>query len=736
MEPTTTLSNDVMPTFTYESVRTLDFQGIIIEENKNIQNSSSSDPFQRKLREKVFLAEVAFVDKLEKEKQFRVSEVYLGADILSDDDINTLRKQRTELAHHKQISELSKQRQRKITEIYSSNDKLVHAGASIDTSNRIQQIFGQSLTFDVNRNDIWNKRNHTLQLFIALVSKWIIRNRMNKIKEKPVKFLLANRLTSKEAVKAYVEEDHRRFCQQQQYSQSQQSGFGNNPLESPSNKEESEDKMSMDDNYTIHNDIITSYQNRNENIDSIQTPKSMAELVLAAFPKGYPNPKMYTKSVNGTAPSSSSSSSSSSVTTTRSDIDEMIEREIQSHMDKHVTIKQSKLLSPQKHLSILQKGLSSSRHSLPVKQKHHRRQSNFGMILNNHNEDDIEEVELTLPPLGLFHSAVSSSSSAASSVVRLNANTESPSKQKDRDHSIQRDDQSQCRQSCDNHITIEELLMETDQSASTTTTNKSSSVISKSKRKESVQPHHSIHLHLQSHQRRQNQSSEYVDTSFTTPSWLLSDDDWSTSCCKSNELNYMIPSSEYRSYIPEPYRCEMDDDWILRPQHDTMIYDDITSLKTDLLETSCFLSTNLYLFDGKDQRSQDITTIPSYDILSSINTTLSYHNRSDEDRHVSGLTMYHNDHKRSLFSRDQDLIKSRHHNQTIEYLQTKQDPNDYLTESESDDDELYGTTRPTNDTVRSILYSFDIQSITSPTATTSNPIKSSNTPKVTASTKK
>jgi hypothetical protein len=65
----------------YENNSTLTMHNVLAEESKFIEESSSSssgDPFQRKLREKVFLAEVAVTDKIEKEKTFRASEVYLG----------------------------------------------------------------------------------------------------------------------------------------------------------------------------------------------------------------------------------------------------------------------------------------------------------------------------------------------------------------------------------------------------------------------------------------------------------------------------------------------------------------------------------------------------------------------------------------------------------------------------------------------------------------------------------
>lgn len=65
----------------------------------------------------------------------------------------------------------------------------------------------------------------------------------------------------------------------------------------------------------------------------------------------------------------------------------------------------------------------------------------------------------------------------------------------------------------------------------------------------------------------------------------------------------------------------------------------------------------------------------------------------DHDRHVSGLNCYEFDHYRGLYDHDDD----------IKPLQYRQDPEDHLTDSESDEDDAYNLPKPTISHIRKIL---------------------------------
>ena len=65
----------------------------------------------------------------------------------------------------------------------------------------------------------------------------------------------------------------------------------------------------------------------------------------------------------------------------------------------------------------------------------------------------------------------------------------------------------------------------------------------------------------------------------------------------------------------------------------------------------------------------------------------------DNDRHASGLTCYAVDHLRAPLERDKE----------IRSLQIKQDKHDYLTDSESDNEDGYGDFKPTMARVKKLL---------------------------------
>ena len=77
----------------------LDRMGVLAEEKMNV--AGDGDPFQRQLRELAFLADVDEVEKQETDKEFRVSEEYLGAVLLSDEDVEVIERQRQLMALRK-----------------------------------------------------------------------------------------------------------------------------------------------------------------------------------------------------------------------------------------------------------------------------------------------------------------------------------------------------------------------------------------------------------------------------------------------------------------------------------------------------------------------------------------------------------------------------------------------------------------------------------------------------------
>ena len=150
----------------------LDLRSILADDRLNL---SEGDAFKRQLREMAFLADVEDVQKLEVEKSFRVSEVYLGSPHLTQEDIETVLLQREEAALFKKRSEWMSVQERMKTELYAPYAE-VRAGAPLDVSQTCQGTLTPH--FDANRNDIWAKRMNTLRKFMSLVGRWIMRRRI------------------------------------------------------------------------------------------------------------------------------------------------------------------------------------------------------------------------------------------------------------------------------------------------------------------------------------------------------------------------------------------------------------------------------------------------------------------------------------------------------------------------------------------------------------------------------
>jgi len=178
----------------------LDLRGILAEERLN---SSEGDPFKRQLREMAFLADVDDVDKLEIEKGFRVSEDYVGSALLSSKDVSVVFRQRRLALLHKKRSEWRHLQGRDQTALFSPTHPLVKAGAAAETA-RVLLSTAQP-HFDANRNDVWAKRLNTLRRFVALVSQWLIRRRVQERMGKVLKLFHENGCFTREQVRAFVE---------------------------------------------------------------------------------------------------------------------------------------------------------------------------------------------------------------------------------------------------------------------------------------------------------------------------------------------------------------------------------------------------------------------------------------------------------------------------------------------------------------------------------------------------
>jgi len=151
----------------------LDLRGILADERLN---SAPGDPFKRQMRELAFLADVDDLAKQEQEKEFRVSEEFLGSTLLSAADIHLITFQRAQQAHYGKVSAWRAGQSLQHTQTFPMNHSTVKAGAPATVAKRV--IATLTPSFDPNKNDIWGKRMNTLRRFISLVSKHVFRERL------------------------------------------------------------------------------------------------------------------------------------------------------------------------------------------------------------------------------------------------------------------------------------------------------------------------------------------------------------------------------------------------------------------------------------------------------------------------------------------------------------------------------------------------------------------------------
>ena len=184
----------------------LDLRGVLADERLNLVEG---DPFKRQLREMAFLADVDDLEKQDAEKEFRVSEEYLGSTPLTPEDVKLVYQHRAQSKNHKKRSEWRMSQSRQHTALCAPTHATMKAGASAAISREASQVLDPS--FDANRNDIWSKRMNTLRKFLSLVSRWLVRRRLDTRMEKLMRSFEAAGMArpfEREQVLAHIEAEN------------------------------------------------------------------------------------------------------------------------------------------------------------------------------------------------------------------------------------------------------------------------------------------------------------------------------------------------------------------------------------------------------------------------------------------------------------------------------------------------------------------------------------------------
>ena len=141
---------------------------------------------------------------------------------------------------------------------------------------------------------------------------------------------------------------------------------------------------------------------------------------------------------------------------------------------------------------------------------------------------------------------------------------------------------------------------------------------------------------------------------------------------------------EFRTYMAQLDSKEIDPDYDLRPGR-ILKFEPDSSFRTELLSTPGFLSAHTYVLGSYASRIRDKLPPPG--------PTITNFYMPDQDRHPSGLFCFAQDHTRGTKDPDPEMAP----------LQSRLAREDYLTDSESDDEDGYASEVVTLSNVRALL---------------------------------
>jgi hypothetical protein len=190
----------------------LDLRAILADERLN---SEPGDAFKRQLREMAFLSDMEERKKEEVEKTFRVSEEFIGATILTADDLEIVKAQRQAYRRHRNRTDWRAHLNRMDTVSHSPQSE-IRAAPPTPPAQFPQNLLSSEShlilssappSFDSNKNDIWGKRMNTLRKFISIVGQWIVQRRVDKRLDRLRHRLLGAGVVDRQSARAFVEAD-------------------------------------------------------------------------------------------------------------------------------------------------------------------------------------------------------------------------------------------------------------------------------------------------------------------------------------------------------------------------------------------------------------------------------------------------------------------------------------------------------------------------------------------------
>lgn len=156
----------------------------------------------RQMKELLFLQDVQEVERMEREREFKASEEWIGERLLSAKDVEKIEEARRNAKIESEVERREVDRKRIETEAvgpFDIPDRAARAETILNTPiNHVPQ-------FNVYKAEDWRKRTATVRKFVYLVSKWIVRRRAEQ-RLRAIKGWLGPARTRQE-VKEMVAED-------------------------------------------------------------------------------------------------------------------------------------------------------------------------------------------------------------------------------------------------------------------------------------------------------------------------------------------------------------------------------------------------------------------------------------------------------------------------------------------------------------------------------------------------
>lgn len=268
-----------------ENASYLSYHAIIDEEQAStrfalLSNRYKQDTLYRYQKESKFNTLLSKIEKQNQEKEYRVSEVYLGCDLLSKEEIESIKKQRESIKKSKQADFWRNSIQnRQYTVQFTHTEDAMGNKAGRDEVTTDHLLTSITPSFDINRNDTWQKRMNSLRKIISLISRYIIQQRVKKRMKKIMDRFKLNNCFTREQVLDFIEREN---------SEVKKSGIiiglNNNQETNSEEMKKLKDKLlktkSKQDSFN-NNLLVTSNQNLSNSYYDIEMKASFAERYLA-----------------------------------------------------------------------------------------------------------------------------------------------------------------------------------------------------------------------------------------------------------------------------------------------------------------------------------------------------------------------------------------------------------------------------------------------------------------------